>query len=207
MRGPSGRNVTSKRKAFRLTLLLSLISLGASLTTCPLGIPAEHPRLSSSAPARRAGIDAPGTSAEKVTCLVAALTAQPACPELPADAASPDDVPLPSAARAFTPEGLNPDELPGRVYRTKAGWLFCQRDDCTPEQLHLVRRAVYDHRDAFAYSLADLPGYNGPVGPMRIPLKDEKKPLFQGRRTHSALENEIADEKCNELKNVGFLGA
>jgi hypothetical protein len=56
----------------------------------------------------------------------------------------------------------------------------------------------------FAYSMTDLPGYNGPVGPLTLPLLVETDIVKRSRR-FSTKEFEIIDTKCGELEKPGFI--
>jgi hypothetical protein len=52
--------------------------------------------------------------------------------------------------------------------------------------------------------MADLPGYNGTVGPLVLPLLVETD-IVKRSRCFSAKELEIIDTKCDELKLPGFI--
>jgi len=62
---------------------------------------------------------------------------------------------------------------------------------------------LVNHKQAFAYSLKELPGYNGP--PISIQMVDPDKPIQARQRQYSKLESDIRDSKCQELQEVGFI--
>jgi hypothetical protein len=60
------------------------------------------------------------------------------------------------------------------------------------------------HRYCFAYYMEDMPGYNGYVRPLTLPLLSTGDIVRRPRR-HSAVECNIIDEKCRELEAPGFI--
>ena len=61
---------------------------------------------------------------------------------------------------------------------------------------------LQDNKGAFAYSMQDLPGYQGATFEIKL-VHD--RPIFTARRQHSALETKIQDEKNGELLQAGFI--
>ena len=62
-----------------------------------------------------------------------------------------------------------------------------------------------DKKDsAFAYDVSKLGTYKGAVGSYDIPLL-HRYPIMAKRRRKSPLENQIQEEKCEELKKVGLI--
>ena len=68
----------------------------------------------------------------------------------------------------------------------------------TVQQATKIRCAILSRRSAFAYSVAELPGYHGPEGPIHIQL-DHRRPIFTSKRKQSDAEKAIQNEKCQEL--------
>jgi hypothetical protein len=46
---------------------------------------------------------------------------------------------------------------------TEGGWVWGNHREATEEQLQQMKDMVRQHRECFAYSMAELPGYNRPV--------------------------------------------
>jgi hypothetical protein len=69
------------------------------------------------------------------------------------------------------PDG-DSDELgfPGFVRDEISSWVFGSHPLQTPEQAVRFKTMLLAHRSCFAYSMDDLPGYNGSVGPLTLPL-------------------------------------
>jgi hypothetical protein len=78
------------------------------------------------------------------------------------------------------------------------GWVFGNHPRQTPEQARLFKDMLVAHRHCFAYSMEDLPGYNGSVGPLTFPLLSTGDIVRRPRR-HDAVECNIIVEKRREL--------
>ncbi len=61
-------------------------------------------------------------------------------------------------------------EFPGFMRDKINGWDFGNNPLQTPEQAVRFKYMLLAHRSCFAYSMDDLPGYNGSVGPLTLPL-------------------------------------
>jgi hypothetical protein len=68
----------------------------------------------------------------------------------------------------------------------------------------LFKEVLVSHKHYFAYTMEDLPVYNGSVGPLTLPLLTTRETVRRPRR-HSAVEGNIIDEKCRELEVPGFI--
>jgi transposase InsO family protein len=89
----------------------------------------------------------------------------------------------------------------------EGGWIWGNHRDFSLAQKNALQQVVRDRRDsAFAYSMADLTGYTGSGGPMRIHLEDESESIFERPRKHSVLEYQVQDDKCQELDAQGIIG-
>lgn len=84
------------------------------------------------------------------------------------------------------------------------GYVFGNHPSVAAEEATQFRDMVEQERDAFAFSLAELTGYNGPCGPVEIKLVHDQ-PLWEAARRQSPLEKEVSLEKCGELGEVGFI--
>jgi hypothetical protein len=90
---------------------------------------------------------------------------------------------------------------------TEHGWIYGHHPLATADcQQQFKDMLVARRSTAFAYSLAELPGYSGHMGPMRIKLRDGYAgKLFSPPRRYSPLEVDIIKEKTDELKAVDFI--
>jgi len=70
--------------------------------------------------------------------------------------------------------------------------------------LSRLAKVVTANKQAFAYSMNELPGYSGKMGPVNLKLNHDK-PIYQHERRHSAKEKEVQDKKCGELKEGGVI--
>ena len=103
------------------------------------------------------------------------------------------------------PDGES-DELgfPGFERDETNGWVFGNHPGQTPSQAQRFKDMLIAHKHCFAYSMDDLPGYSGSVGPLTLPLLSTGDIVRKPRR-HSAVECNIIDEKCKELEAPGFI--
>ena len=110
----------------------------------------------------------------------------------------------PHPVNSYMPEG--PPDAPAdiRFRKVPEGWTVCDRTDATSEELRLVRDTVKRWDRIFARSLADMPGYCGEMGPVRINLKTDD-PIIEPRRHHSRMELEAQDLKCRPLADAKFI--
>ena len=109
---------------------------------------------------------------------------------------------------SFDPQG--PLVLPPAPLFTKDpdhGWIYGHHPLASPHCYEDFKAMLVQRRStSFAYSLAELPGYHGRMGPMRIKLKpDFKGNLFSQQRRYSPLDADIIKEKTDELKAVSFI--
>ncbi len=81
------------------------------------------------------------------------------------------------------------DELgfPGFMRDDINGLVFGKSPLRTPEQAALFKDMLVAHRSCFAYSMDDLPGYNGSFGPLTLPLLSTGDIVRRPHR-HSAVE-------------------
>lgn len=94
-----------------------------------------------------------------------------------------------------------------RFERMGEGWLLGHHPDFTAQHMASLQSTLVDLKGCFAYSLQDLPGYTGILGPYRIDLKPdfEGKPIWTKPRPHSAAEKAVQDEKCGEMAEAGII--
>jgi hypothetical protein len=108
-------------------------------------------------------------------------------------------------------EGLMPhgtiDVLPEtQCERTEQGWVIGNHPAFSAQQLDELKSNLANLKHCFAYSLNDLPGYSGSLGPYRVPLLvDENTHIFSKPRPKSVLEKEVLDEKCCEMRDAGII--
>lgn len=84
------------------------------------------------------------------------------------------------------------------------GWAVGRHPDMTPAQAEQLKQVILKHKAAFAYSNADLPGYNGDLGPFTIKLKDDGD-VFSPKRRYSSLQCKVRNEKCTDLEACGMI--
>jgi hypothetical protein len=84
------------------------------------------------------------------------------------------------------------------------GWVLGNHLRQTTEQARLFKEMLVSHRHCFAYTMEDLPGYNGSVGLLTFPSLTTGDIVRKPCR-HSAVECNIIDEKCRELEVLGFI--
>jgi transposase InsO family protein len=89
------------------------------------------------------------------------------------------------------------------------GWIIGQHPEASRDCHSRLQAMLLERRDTcFAYSMQDLKGgYTGHMGPMRITLKPgyDVTKLYSPRRRYSPHEQDITNEKCNELRDCGFI--
>ena len=143
----------------------------------------------------------------------------PPKPDKPAMRATPEEIaqrPIPTLAPGQTLR-LRPNQTmtlpPGQkipkfqdTYTKDPDHGYCwgEHPDVTPKELASLKAVVVKHVAAFAHSVKDLPGYNGPCGPFEI-LLNTTDSIFTRPRRRSPLETEISDEKSQELVEMGIL--
>jgi hypothetical protein len=98
------------------------------------------------------------------------------------------------------PDG-DSDELgfPGFERDEANGWVFGNHPCQTANQARWFKEMLMAHRHCFAYSMEDLPGYNGSVGPLTLPLLTTGD-IVRRPKCHRAVECKSIDEKCKELE-------
>ena len=103
------------------------------------------------------------------------------------------------------PDGESDDlGYPGFERDEANGWVFGNHPQQTPVEAQQFKDMLIAHKHCFAYSMNDLPGYSGSVGPLTLPLLTSGDIVRRPRR-HSAVECGIIDEKCKELETPGFI--
>ena len=83
----------------------------------------------------------------------------------------------------------------------EGGWVWGNHRDSSPEQRQALQDMVRSNRDCFAYSMADLPGYQQPVSIGRY----RGQPAYSRPKQYSPVEVGIIDEKCAELRDAGLI--
>jgi hypothetical protein len=130
---------------------------------------------------------------------------QTPCPVWPA-ALTAAGLPSPTClVQSSMPAGVQAD-VAGDGYTTdeEFGWVWGNHPETSAQQRATLRRAVAECNASFAYSVTDLPGYSGGVGPYRIEL-DTDEELIDSPRRYSKAEREVIDSKCEELLQAGLI--
>ena len=102
------------------------------------------------------------------------------------------------------PDGVpDPQQQAGRMKDEEHQWSYGDLAMQDTDYQQRLRDILVERKHAFAYSLKELPGYNGP--PVHFEMVDPDKPIQARQRQFSKLESDIRDEKCTELHDVGFI--
>ena len=96
-----------------------------------------------------------------------------------------------------------PEFAPETYTDPEGKWQFAHHPDATPEEQAELREAVRSRKHAFAYSHAEMPGYEHKVG-WKLKHDDPIKEPCHSRR-FSPAEKEILNEKCAELEKAGLI--
>jgi hypothetical protein len=96
-----------------------------------------------------------------------------------------------------------PEFAPDTTIDPEGKWQFAHHPDATPEEQAQLQEAVKSRRQAFAYSHAEMPGYEHKVG-WKLKHEDPIKEPCHSRRLSPA-ERGILDEKCTELEGAGLI--
>ena len=81
-------------------------------------------------------------------------------------------------------------------------WAYGNHPAATKQQQQRLKAMLVRNRQAFAYSMQELPGYQGERVSVQL-VHD--KPIISKPRQYSKLEEQIRDEKCEELRDAGFI--
>lgn len=111
----------------------------------------------------------------------------------------------PAALDQLFPEGVadEPHDARWSVHPT-GQWIMGNHPDATPEQLQRLEQLLQEQHGAFAYSMADIPGYSGPLGPAHFQLKEDK-PMYTPPRKYTDVELQIGDKKVAELLEAAMI--
>jgi hypothetical protein len=96
-----------------------------------------------------------------------------------------------------------PDCAPDVTVDPEGKWQFAAHPDATEEEKAALQEAVKSRKHAFAYSHAEMPGYEHKVG-WKLKHNDPIKEPCHSRR-FSPAEKGILDEKCAELEKAGLI--
>jgi hypothetical protein len=126
-------------------------------------------------------------------------------------AAGAQQAPAPPAATsasildAYTPDGEKEVADLNSRWETDAEhcWIYGNHPDMTPAQKEQLKQTLIEEKGAFAYSLDDLVGYCGDLGPAELHMKNEK-PVWSSDRNFSPLEKQIGREKVSEMLQAGI---
>jgi len=111
----------------------------------------------------------------------------------------------PDLLERLQPDGLKEEPHDARYERDQdGGWIWGNHPAYTDDEQQELRETVKSLKHTFAYSLRDMPGYSGPLGPVELKLT-HNRPLVTPARRYSPLEEEIRDEKCIEQEEAGII--
>lgn len=77
-------------------------------------------------------------------------------------------------------------------------WILGNHPLATPEQRAALLSVLQEEKGAFAYSMSDLPGYSGALGPAHFDLKEDIS-MWQSPRQYTDEEYEVGDTKVKEM--------
>lgn len=118
----------------------------------------------------------------------------------------PGSNPVVDILRSFLPFGISESVTEARCQRDAEGqWLLGNHPAASKAEMTQLNQVVHSLKHCFAYSNAELPGYSGALGPVRIELIHQD-PIFQAARKYSALELDIIQEKCTDLYSSDIIG-
>ena len=83
----------------------------------------------------------------------------------------------------------------------EGGWVWGNHREATAEQLQQMKDMVRQHRDCFAYSMAELPGYKDPVSIGSY----SGAPAYCRPKQYSPVEKQIIQQKGEELRDAGII--
>ncbi|KAF6249762.1 hypothetical protein COO60DRAFT_1579417, partial [Scenedesmus sp. NREL 46B-D3] len=83
-------------------------------------------------------------------------------------------------------------------------WIYGNHPDMTPEQKQQLRDMLLEEKGAFAYSMTDLVGYCGDLGPAKLYMKNDKS-IWSNDRNFSPLEKQKGREKVSEMHQAGII--
>ena len=111
-----------------------------------------------------------------------------------------------SAVSMFLPDGEVITPAADRYEQCPDTQLFFGKHYLTtPAQRQQLKELCMRYKDrVFAYSMNDLSGYTGDMGPFEIKVISNK-PVFSRPRKQSQLEKDIANEKCEEMRDAGII--
>jgi hypothetical protein len=105
----------------------------------------------------------------------------------------------------FTPDGEKEVADLGSRWETdpEHKWIYGNHPEMTPAQKEQLKQVLIEERGAFAYSLSDLVGYCGDLGPAVLHIKMASPCGLD--RNFSPLEKQIGREKVTEMLNAGIV--
>eukprot|EP00882_Tetradesmus_deserticola_P002735 GHRQ01002908.1.p1 GENE.GHRQ01002908.1~~GHRQ01002908.1.p1 ORF type:complete len:1949 (-),score=411.99 GHRQ01002908.1:1876-7140(-) len=107
---------------------------------------------------------------------------------------------------AFTPDGEQEVADLSSRWETdpEHKWIHGNHPDMTPAQKEQLKQVLLEEQGAFAYTLDDLSGYTGDLGPAELHMKNDK-PVWSSDRNFSPLEKQIGRDKVSEMLQAGII--
>ncbi len=105
----------------------------------------------------------------------------------------------PAALDQLLPEGSTDDPHDARwTIHPEGKWILGNHPDATQGEMAQLVDVLQQERAAFAYSMSDLPGYTGALGPAHFELKEDKT-MWQPPRQYTEEEYAVGDAKVEEM--------
>jgi hypothetical protein len=82
--------------------------------------------------------------------------------------------------------------------------VYCEHPGFTKSQLKRFVKAIERQGACFAHELSDIKGYKGSESVCTIPLNTNAR-IHTPPRNYGALERQIMDEKCREMRDAGII--
>ena len=104
----------------------------------------------------------------------------------------------PTSLDVLSPEGIveEPHDATWTIH-PEGKWVLGNHPEASPEQMANLVSMLQEEKAAFAYDLADLPGYAGE--PIKFQLIDNTKRMWCPPRQYTERELTFGDEKVQEM--------
>jgi hypothetical protein len=83
----------------------------------------------------------------------------------------------------------------------EGGWVWGNHREATAEQMQQMKDMIRSHKECFAYSMAELPGYKDPVSIGSY----SGAPAYCRPKQYSPVEKQIIQQKGEELRDAGVI--
>jgi site-specific DNA-cytosine methylase len=117
-------------------------------------------------------------------------------------------IPVPTAAATIADLSPGGEETilkqPEYTQEPVGKWTWGHHPGMSEVQFQRLQEAVRARKRSFAYSLKELPGYNGTEKAFTVKLKTSE-PIVSKQRQYSVIEKQIREEKMGEMRDTNML--